>query len=509
MKRHQWSALVLALAAVLVGPACGSYHTTAELEAANVKGSGTSAGESHAANEADASTPTDPVGTDSAPAAIKVGAAQGPGAGSEATQGTRPGRAAPVPGAGSEATQGPKPGGAAPVPGAGSEATQGPKPGGAAPVPGPGGAASRGTEAPIKIGEVGVYSGVAGSIFAPQSQAVRSYVNHLNAQGGINGHPVMLAVIDDGGDPARHRSAVQQLINDGVVAFVGNAETLTGRSSIDLLEKHRVPVIGGDTGSPHYYDSAMYFPEASEPNPKWYADLATSAAYAKEHGITKIAVLTCTEAQACRDGDGVFTSRAADFGLQVVSRSRVSIAQPDFTAECLAARNAGAELLLNLVDAPSISRLAQSCARIGFRPPLGLATSSPAVATDPNVSAAIFGSGVFPWVLSDTPARAEYHDVFSTIPNARFDNLSAGGWAAASIFAKAAKATIGPKDTPSSALVLAGLWGLAGETMGGLTAPLPFRKDQPPAKTSCYFPMVTSGGNWQALNAGHYECVPF
>jgi branched-chain amino acid transport system substrate-binding protein len=469
LRSRYWFAFV-ALASLVAGAACGSYHSSAELEAAN----------------GSKSLESSQVG----PAAVGgSGLGQAGAAGASAVT--------------SAAGGGVAAGGAGSVQGSSSAAGSG-----AASLSGPTGAGS-GRGALIKIGEVGVYSGIAGSVFAPQPQAVRSYVDHLNATGGINGHLVQLTVIDDGGDPARHRAAVQQLINNGVVAFVGNSETLTGRASIDLLEKYRVPVIGSDTGSPHYYDSAMYFPEASNGNPKFFSDLAATADYAKGHGITKIATLTCTEAQSCGDADGIYASRAAQFGLQVVSRSRVSIAQPDFTAECLAAKNAGAQFLLTVLDPPSISRLAQSCVRLGFRPPFGLSTSSPTVATDPNVSVAVFGSGVFPWVLGDTPARVEYHAVFSTFPNAVFDNISAGGWASAAIFTLAARHTIGPNDTPSSKLVLNGLWGLNGETMGGLTAPLTYRRDQPPPQVACFFPMITAGGKWVSSNGGQYECPAF
>src|SRR5207253_1979065 len=77
----------------------------------------------------------------------------------------------------------------------------------------------------------------------------------------------------------------------------------------------------------------------------------------------KLATVTCAEASACHDADKLFANGAAKYGYQIVYRAQASIAQPDYTAECLAARNSGAEIAMVVLDGNSVSRFAASCAR--------------------------------------------------------------------------------------------------------------------------------------------------
>ena len=50
--------------------------------------------------------------------------------------------------------------------------------------------------------------------------------------------------------------------------------------------------------------------------------------------------MTCVEADGCKSLGRVFPKYGPEFGLDVVYQAGVSLAQPDYTAECLNARNA-------------------------------------------------------------------------------------------------------------------------------------------------------------------------
>src|SRR5207249_878226 len=51
-----------------------------------------------------------------------------------------------------------------------------------------------------------------------------------------------------------------------------------------------------------------------------------------------------------------------------VYEAQVSLAQPDFTAECIQAQRNGATGIQSAVDGPSIARLSKSCAQQGYKP---------------------------------------------------------------------------------------------------------------------------------------------
>jgi branched-chain amino acid transport system substrate-binding protein len=408
------------------------------------------------------------------------------------------GSTAPAKGTGPGSAAGPA------KPGAGTGSTPGlptPTPGG--PAPAPNGA----PKATIKVGNVGVASGVLGAPFEPMREALRVWVKWTNAHGGVSGHPVSAIFADDGGDPARHRAAVQKMVEqDKVVAFVADAETLSGRGTIAYHEQVKVPVIGSDTGSPHYYDSTMHFPEVPTGNPKWVADVGAAGLTGKLRNKTKLATLTCVEAQSCGDADSIFGQQAASVGLNVVYRARSSITQPDYTTECLQARNAGAEIFYVVLDLPSIGRLSQSCARQSYKPIFVLGSIAGAdQPKDPNLDGATFGAGAFPWFLSNTPARAEFNEAFKTYdPNFRIDTLAATGWTAAKMF----QAAIGPVvgDEPKPADVLRGLYALNGTDLGDLTYPLHFTEGQKPPATSCFHLITIRAGAWTSDDGGKLQC---
>src|SRR5207253_75515 len=102
----------------------------------------------------------------------------------------------------------------------------------------------------------------------------------------------------------------------------------------------------------------------------------------------------------------VFAADAKALGFNHVYRARASIAQPDFTAECLSSRNAGVEVLLVALDQNSVARVAVACARQGFHPIFALPGQvvSDELAGDPNLAGAVGQSAVFPYVQSGTPA---------------------------------------------------------------------------------------------------------
>ncbi|WP_242419138.1 ABC transporter substrate-binding protein, partial [Frankia sp. CpI1-P] len=100
------------------------------------------------------------------------------------------------------------------------------------------------TGTPLKIGNVGLYSGA----FGPQNQrgldALVAWSKWVNAHGGIAGHPVEVISRDDQGDPTKSIAAVHQLVEqDKVLALVGNFAGATDGSWRSYVEQHNIPVI--------------------------------------------------------------------------------------------------------------------------------------------------------------------------------------------------------------------------------------------------------------------------
>src|SRR5581483_3796101 len=309
---------------------------------------------------------------------------------------------------------------------------------------------------------------------------------------------------DDGGDPARHRSLLQDFVeNRKVIAFVGNPAPLTGTAGRAYLEEKRVPVIGGDLASAAWHESPVFFPQGTTLPEMLVATIATGAKFTTKK---KLGIATCAEAQACRDAYDRWPEVARRFGLDLVYRAQVSLAQPDFTAECLGARNAGVELFATVVDVTGVSRFSTSCGRQGFKPTyLFIQTVvDDREKDDPNLQGAYGAVATFPWPADDSPAVAEYHTTMRRFaPNVTPAASSTQLWAAAKIFERAASALAEP---PERARLLDILYGLQNETFGNLTQPITYNRNAAASRVPCWFVQTISNGAWVAPQGSRPVC---
>jgi branched-chain amino acid transport system substrate-binding protein len=330
----------------------------------------------------------------------------------------------------------------------------------------------------------------------------------VNSRGGLNGHPVNLVTADDGADPARHRAQVQEMVErDHVIAFVANQEPLSGEPSVAYHNHVRVPVIGSEGNGQYFYESPMHFPPFAHASPLLKAWLASSAEQLVPESKTKLATMACHEATGCGQFDALAGGGyAAEVGFKVVYRARSSIAQPDYTAECLNAKSAGAEVFWLVMDANSVSRIVTSCSRQGYRPTyvLPLNGSTSAHLAVPDFEGAIIASQAFPWVVSDTPATAEFQAALARYrPGLPVAPQHSVGWTAAKLFERAAARMPEP---PTAVAVLEGLWGIRGDDLGGLTHDLTFTRDQPAAERICWFKVRIRDGRFIAPDGTHHYC---
>jgi branched-chain amino acid transport system substrate-binding protein len=367
------------------------------------------------------------------------------------------------------------------------------------------GGGDTGQPQPIKVGNIGIYSGVGGAVTRNGLSALKAWEQSVNAQGGVAGHPVQVVVADDGGDPAQSLAARKRLVDEEhVVAFVGDLDFLTGGSFFDYHAQTRVPVVGG-AGPAFYYDSPFYFPQDTYAPPAFTATLAAVADQVPSGA--KVATIVCVEDRAnCTDAGKVWSAEANGFGQQVVYQAQVSIAQPDFTGECIAARNAGAEVLLLGLDSAASQRVAQSCARQDYHPRFAGNIGRQSLADVSNLDGFILASPSFPWTSKSDPARQAFATAMATYaPDAELDAFATSVWTSAVLFTRAVELA-GPKAVITNEDVLRGLWSMHDETLNGLTYPLSFTEGQPAEKKVCYFLMVTAGGAWTTPNGDAIKC---
>lgn len=354
----------------------------------------------------------------------------------------------------------------------------------------------------IVIGNVGNYSGIPGSVFNPGLYGIQTWVRNVNERGGLRGHPLRLVAADDGGDPARNKAIIQEMVErKGAVALVGNYDTLSGTGSEAYLREKNVPVVGGFLQDRRYAEHPMRFPQAAEFENNHYVSVAEVASQLVPQQKSKVAIVACAEAEACNAGVPYWRKFAEELGLKVVYEAKTSIAQPDFTAECLAARNAGAEALFVALDGNSQHRLGASCARQGYKP----AVTAPATATDatfpddPNLAGYIGATPVYPWFVENAKTTEFLTSIRKYGPAGfKVRAITMEAWVAGKLF-EAAGRNFGPRVT--SADVLNGLWSIKNDDLGGLTQPLTFAKGAN-SQRRCWFAVKIDNGRFALTSRG-------
>jgi branched-chain amino acid transport system substrate-binding protein len=278
------------------------------------------------------------------------------------------------------------------------------------------------------------------------------------------------------------------------------------------IEDLKLPAIGGELLAPDWNESPYMFPQGAG----FFDQIVGFLKQGVEMGKKKIATLYCVEVTAC--SEGIAYARATGVkkaGGELVYDSAISLTQTDFTAQCQNAKNAGADQLVLGMDGSAMTRVARSCAAIGYRPLLsGIGgTISSAQAADPNLRS--FGlavaSGVAPWTESGTPGLKLYREALARYaPALPPDGASIQAWTSgklleAAVAGVAAKARAGALTT---GLILEALGTVKKETLGGLAGPITFAPNQKSAVSSgCVFYELLTPQGWTAPRGSRAVCV--
>lgn len=510
------------LASVLAATACGSRLETGELEAANgvlTKGSNAAgaavampgaeaavssgesagrAGETGGATDTGSSGGTTAAGGSAGSTGGAGGASAPAGGPPSGSRSSAQGPGAAAPGAGAKAAARTAAGSSTAAGGGGSGSQT------AAPLPG---TPAAGQKHEILLGSFGAGSGILGAVTGTVPPAIRAWASHVNATGGLAGHPVRVIMADDAGDPARTQSIVRQMVEQSkVVAFIAHYSfTLTGVER--YLESKGVPLIGGTGGDTAEDHSSVIFQPlmGADDGGAWGFLLAIAAQTEKK----KMAVLYCREVAQCATKIADMKAKLPYNGLEIVYETQISLAQPDYTAEMIQAQRAGAEVVTAMVDAATMGRLAQSAHRQGYKPtfsgPWNL-DIDPTIAAGKELDGVFIGPARTP-MYQTSPKLADYREAM-----ARYQPKDPLGGLGASVFVfgRLLEKVIAPLGTVTSEGIIKGLMGLRGETLDGFLPGITFPPGNDRTKVNhCVIPYTLKGGKFVAWKpTEEFFCAP-
>jgi branched-chain amino acid transport system substrate-binding protein len=368
-------------------------------------------------------------------------------------------------------------------------------------------AGAGGKKSEVLLGSFGAESGVLGAVSGPAPPAIRAWAAHMNAKGGINGHPVRVILGDDNADPARTLALVRQMVeHDKVIAFF-NDYSFTLAAATKYLEEKQIPVIGtigGDVVGDH--SPMVFHPLVGPDKGQAWGFLLTVATQTDKK---KLALIYCREANTCSVQMQSFKKLLPWNGLTSVYEAQVSLAQPDYTAEMLQAQRAGAEVIVSLVDSASVARLAQSAHRQGYNPLFSGTynlNQDLVYAGGKDVEGLLLTSRTPPW--DSSPKMQFYRDAMDRYqPKAYRGDLGGGVFVAGKLLEEKIGPFIG--EPPTTAQILEGLYALSNEKLGGLLPGVGFIHGEHFGANQCVVPVKLTGGKFVAHDAAEsFVCAP-
>ena len=331
----------------------------------------------------------------------------------------------------------------------------------------------------------------------------------VNNHGGINGHPVKVIEKDAQSNPALGTTIVHTLVEQNhVIALIDNTHTTS--AWLPYIKTTPVPVICGAysaNGGGPCTQNADFFPAGTSELAIVYAQPYVAHLL----GAKAFGSVQCSEVPACAEALPLDKAGAEAIGMRFVYGVTASVSAPNFTAQCLGAKAAGADSIFPVPGAVSGSTtFADDCAQQGYHPiwVMSAGTFNDSYLSDANYNDAIGAVGDFPWFMDTNPAQHEFRLAMgSHWPNFK-GFLSpftvAGTWAGAQLFAAAA-AHIPDNPTPQD--VTAGMYTLGSNvTLGGLTPPENFVSGQP-TNNSCFYVVGIKNHQFVAPYGNKTFCV--
>jgi branched-chain amino acid transport system substrate-binding protein len=361
---------------------------------------------------------------------------------------------------------------------------------------------------PITVGVICSCSGTFGAEILPAYDVYKSWANKVNSSGGLNGHQVQLTLEDDAGNPGTSVSEIQTLISDHVDVIVDISILTTAWAS--TVQASKIPVVGVNETEVAFYQFSDFYSPGQTADSSNVANAAT----AKAAGVKTIANFYCSEAAACQQGVPLLAAAGKKVGVNQVYTAAIAATAPNYTAQCLAAQQAGVKGIFIGDVSFVIINAAKDCAQQNFDPVwltegegFGLNEASAQ-----GLSTKMWSEyGNIPFFVNSPAVKAMNSAVDQYYPGLRanantWTQIGLQGWASGLLLKDAVKASgLGAGGTPSPAQITKGLTSLKGDTLQGMSPPLTFKagKAHP---IDCWFTARVANGVPTLVNSGKTTC---
>jgi branched-chain amino acid transport system substrate-binding protein len=220
---------------------------------------------------------------------------------------------------------------------------------------------------PYTIGAVLSLTGAQAGLGGPEQNTIKMEVDRINAEGGINDHPLEVIIEDDASDVDQAVAATTKLIEqDEVLAIIGSTgtgQTMAMRAEIDTAGIPQVSLAGSLVITKEFDPLVFQTP--------WSNALVApiTLQYLKDEGFSKIGLIT-EDTGFGKDGKSLVNEMAADYGLTVVSDQVFKPTDTDMTGQLTVIKGAGADVVLMWSSVAASSIVPKNMQQLGMTIPL-------------------------------------------------------------------------------------------------------------------------------------------
>lgn len=317
----------------------------------------------------------------------------------------------------------------------------------------------------LRIGASAALTGPAAALGRQYHLGSQAALQVANEQGGIQGQPLVLDLLDDGYEPDRAVANTEALVGDErVLALLGYVGTPTSMAALPLVKRHQLAFVGPYTGADALWERTnpqVFMVRAS------YRDEGRALAHAiRSDGARRVNVVYQADLYG-RAGLEALRDAAASAGISLgaaatVKRNTVEV------AEAVRELAPGAEAIYMVSTYESCAAFIEQARKSGYR---GRFYSLSFAGREP-LRGALGGSlqgVVFAQVVPDPedaqlPVVAQYQRALRAMGADAFDSISLEGYLATRVLLEALRRVSGP---PTRSRVLQALAGLGRHDLGG------------------------------------------
>ena len=218
------------------------------------------------------------------------------------------------------------------------------------------------------IGLTGALTGPPASTYAPAVEALRIYIDRVNAAGGVNGKKIELILQDDSAEPSKATANAKKLLTqDNVVLLLNASLSSTYAPVIAEAKRAGVPLLFASSVCPKEVyppaDEALFCTTAFAST----YDSRAALAFVKEKAKGPVQLGLAAMAIPLSRGEMDFAEGLApSLGIKVVDKEVIPPPTPDYTPFATKLKDAGANWVFSWAPWVTQVRTLEALRRLGW-----------------------------------------------------------------------------------------------------------------------------------------------